>query len=112
MLPSSAHAGLTSFGVRVRSRADGAPGFAGLAADAPLPLAFRLQHPSHGACRWTGGGLRSGVTGGDLVGLDSMAPGASALWSQGASGPLLLGPLLVHAGYLRSSLVGDLFAMT
>lgn len=111
MLPSSAHAGLTSFGVRVRSGADGAPGFSGLAADAALPLAFRLQHPSHGAGRWTGG-LRPGVTGGNLVGLDSMAPGASALRSQGASGPLLLGPLLVHAGYLRSSLVGDLFAMT
>lgn len=107
MFPSSAHAGLTSFGVSVRSRASR---FTSLGADAPLPLAFRLQHTSHGACRLAGN-LRPGVTSRNLVGLDSMAPSASVLWSQGTSGSLLLGRL-VYTGYLRSSVIGDLFAMT
>lgn len=104
---SSARAGLTSFGVGLGRRADGVSRLAGVrAADAPLPLAFSLQHPSDSG-RGLTGSLRPGVAGGNLVGLDSMA---SALWSQGAGGSLLLG-WLVYAGYLRPSVIGDLFAM-
>lgn len=110
MVPSSAHAGLTSFGVSVRSRANGGPRFTGFGADAPLPLAFSLQHPSHGACRLSRS-LCPGVTSRNLVGLDSMAASSSVLWSRGATGSLLLGRL-VYAGDLRSSVIGDLFAMT
>lgn len=106
---SSAHMELTSFGVGVRSRAHGVSRFTGLAADAPLPLAFGLQHPSDGARRLAGS-LGPGGARRNLAGLDSMAPGASALWSQGARGSLLRGRL-VHTGHLRPSVIGDLFAM-
>lgn len=106
---SSAHVRLTSFGVGLGSRANGVPRLTGVGADAPLPLAFSLQHPSDSG-RGLTGSLRPGVTGRNLVGLDSMASGASVLWSQGAGGSLLLG-WLVYTGYLRSSVIGDLFAM-
>lgn len=107
---SAALVGLTSFGVGLGSRANGVSRLTGVgAADAPLPLAFSLQHPPDSG-RGLTGSLRPGVTGRNLVGLDSMASGASALWSQGVGGPLLLG-WLVYAGYLRSSVIGDLFAM-
>lgn len=39
-----------------------------------------------------------------------MAPGTGVLWTQVASTSLLLS-LLVYTGYLRSAVIGDLFAM-
>lgn len=106
---SSARAGLTSFGVSVGSRTGGVSRLAAVRSDAPLPLAFSLQHPSDSARRLTRS-LGPGGTRRNLAGLNSMAPGASVLGSQGPSGSLVLGRL-VHTGYLRSSVIGDLFAM-
>lgn len=73
--------------------------------DASLPLGFGFQHPSFSS-------LQPRVARGHLVGFDSMARRAAALWTQMNSGCwLLLGLLVYTGGYLRTSVTADLFAM-